>query len=101
MRSRPARARAEYFFKDHKAPGYAVQSPLGRAKENSRRDAHATRLQISMPRSIAACSIAQISNGDRQTMLLLIVHFGRSTILHNERGRAQLTGEQDARMLGC
>ena len=56
-------------------------------KENSGRDADATRLQSAMPRSIVACSIAQISNGDRETMLLLVVHPGRSTLLHNERGK--------------
>jgi len=56
-------------------------------KENSGRDADATRLQSATPRLTVACSIAQISNGDRETMLLLVVHPGRSTLLHNERGK--------------
>jgi len=43
-------------------------------KEDSGRDADATRLQSATPRSTVACSIAQISNGDRETMLLLVVH---------------------------
>ena len=68
-------------------------------KENSRRDADVTRLQSAMPRSIVACSIAHISNGDGETMLLLVVHPGRSTLLHNERGKEH-SGRED-RMLAC
>jgi len=60
--SPPARAMADYFFNDHKPSAMECEARL-RGRERI----------IFSKTIIAACSIAQISNSDRETMLLLVV----------------------------